>query len=69
METDDKLNQTQAAKKMNVARTTLYNWAKAGKGPPCYVIGGSVVYYLREEVEDWIAANTVRVNPESQAAR
>ena len=69
MEANEKLNQTQAAKMMNVGRTTLYNWARAGKGPPCYVVGDTVTYYVKSEVQDWIEANTVRVAPEIEAAR
>lgn len=67
--TEERLTAGQAAELMQISRITLYSWASKGKGPAKYVFNDSVIYYVKSEVEDWIEANTVRVNPEAQEAR
>jgi len=65
---DQRLSRQEAATIIGVTRTTLYKW-QGLKGPPCYIMDDSLVHYLKSEVEEWVAANTVRVAPEEQAAR
>ena len=60
---DEKLTRNEAAKLMGIARITLYNWA-GKKGPPFYILGDTVVYYRKSEVEQWMRDNTVRITPE-----
>ena len=44
---------SQVASALGVSRQTLWEWARDGKGPTAYRIGGGVRYF-EDEVAQWL---------------
>ena len=42
-----------AAEYLNVSPETLSKWRQRGEGPPCFKIGGVIVYDL-DEIDVWL---------------
>jgi predicted DNA-binding transcriptional regulator AlpA len=58
LETDNLLNERQAAQRLNVAAKTLQKWREVGDGPK-FVKLGRCVRYAEHALEAFIAAHTV----------
>lgn len=56
-DTDELLTVEQLRARLNVTRTTLYHWRKAGDGPPEYRLGKSkAIRFKASEVEAWLTS-------------
>ena len=59
-----RLRAVEAAKYLRVSRSTLAKWRMNGDGPPHHRLGPRLVYYIRREVDDWLAScDRVRSSP------
>lgn len=45
----------EAAKYLRVSRSTLAKWRMRGEGPPFHRFGKRLTYYLKEEIDAWLA--------------
>lgn len=61
MTSKKKLTPKEAAKKLKLASSTLAQYRYKKIGPPYYKFKGTV-YYIEEELEQWVKENTVRVS-------
>lgn len=52
----DRLWAREAAKYLHLSRSTLAKWRMRNEGPPFHRCGPRLVYYLRHEIEEWLAA-------------
>jgi len=57
-----KLNIEEAAKYLSVSEGTLANWRHAGTGPLYYKPTGKLVYYYKEDLDNWIKGNDTGTN-------
>ena len=51
----DRLRAVEAAQYLRVSRSTLAKWRMNGIGPPYHRCGPRIVYYLRHEIDAWLA--------------
>ena len=51
-----RLRAVEAAKYLRVSRSTLAKWRMNGDGPAYHRLGPRLVYYIRHEVDDWLAS-------------
>lgn len=52
----DRLWASEAAEYLNLSRSTLAKWRMRNEGPPFHRCGPRLVYYLRSEIDEWLAA-------------
>jgi excisionase family DNA binding protein len=52
----DRLWASEAAKYLQLSRSTLAKWRMKGEGPPFHRCGARLVYYSRPEIDAWLAA-------------
>ncbi len=52
---NDRLRAVKAADILCVSRSTLAKWRMNGVGPPYHRCGPRIVYYLRHEIDIWLA--------------
>jgi predicted DNA-binding transcriptional regulator AlpA len=50
-----RLRSNEAAGYMRVSQSTLAKWRMRDEGPPYHRCGPRIVYYLKEEIDDWQA--------------
>lgn len=43
-----------AASYLGVSRSTLAKWRMRGEGPPFHHLGPRIVYYYKDEIDDWL---------------
>jgi hypothetical protein len=60
MDLADRLDRSQAADYLGIARQTLATWAMLGRGPAYHKLGRKVVY-LRRDLDDYI--RSCRIDP------
>lgn len=53
---DDRLRAREAAAYLDVSRSTLTKWRTNGSGPPFHRCGPRLVYYLKSEIDSWLAS-------------
>ena len=51
------LTEREVAALLKVSQRTLQGWRGTGLGPPFVKIGGRLVRYIEEEVQEWAARN------------
>lgn len=51
----DRLWTCEAADYLRLSRSTLSKWRMRGEGPPFHRFGGRLVYYLKHELDEWLA--------------
>ena len=51
-----RLRAVEAAKYLRVSRSTLAKWRMNGNGPPYHRLGPRLIFYIRREVDDWLAS-------------
>jgi predicted DNA-binding transcriptional regulator AlpA len=51
----DRLRAVEAAEYIRVSRSTLAKWRMRGEGPPHHRCGPRIVYYVRDEIDTWLA--------------
>jgi predicted DNA-binding transcriptional regulator AlpA len=51
----DRLRAVEAAHYLGVSRSTLAKWRMNGAGPVYHRCGPRIVYYLRDEIDAWLA--------------
>jgi len=49
-----RLKAVEAAKYLQVSRSTLSKWRMKGEGPPSHRCGARLVYYFRDEIDQWL---------------
>ena len=54
-DTRTRLRAVQAAAYLGVSRSTLAKWRMSGNGPAYHRCGPRIVYYLRNEIENWLS--------------
>jgi len=54
-EDPDWLRAIQAAHYLGVSRSTLAKWRMRHAGPPFHKLGSRLTYYLRPEIDQWLA--------------
>jgi predicted DNA-binding transcriptional regulator AlpA len=52
---EDRLFAVEAVRYLRVSRSTLAKWRMTGEGPPYHRLGPRLVYYLRHELDAWLA--------------
>jgi predicted DNA-binding transcriptional regulator AlpA len=52
----DKLWAREAAEYLQLNRSTLAKWRMRGEGPPFHRCGTRLIYYIRTEIDAWLAA-------------
>jgi hypothetical protein len=45
----------EAAAYMRLSRSTLAKWRMSGEGPPFHRYGRRLVYYLKQDLDKWVA--------------
>lgn len=45
----------EAAAYMRLSRSTLAKWRMSGEGPPSHRYGRRLVYYLKQDLDKWLA--------------
>jgi hypothetical protein len=58
-DSDTYLLPDEAAAYLRVAAKTLTKWRGLHKGPPYRKVAGNLIRYVREELDDWMAAQAV----------
>jgi predicted DNA-binding transcriptional regulator AlpA len=48
-----RLKAAEAASYLRVSRSTLSKWRMNGNGPPHHRCGPRLVYYFRDEIDEW----------------
>ena len=51
-----RLRAVETAKYLQVSRSTLAKWRMNGAGPPYHRLGPRLVYYIKREVNVWLAS-------------
>lgn len=51
----ERLRAVSAAAYLKVSRSTLAKWRMSGIGPRHHRCGPRIVYYYRDEIDDWLA--------------
>jgi len=51
----DRLRAIEAAQYLRVSRSTLAKWRMNGQGPPFHRCGPRLVYYIKGELDAWLA--------------
>jgi predicted DNA-binding transcriptional regulator AlpA len=49
-----RLRAKEAAAYLEINRSTLAKWRMKGEGPPYHRCGPRIVFYQREEIDDWL---------------
>jgi predicted DNA-binding transcriptional regulator AlpA len=49
-----RLKAVEAAKYLQVSRSTLSKWRMKREGPPSHRCGPRLVYYFRDEIDHWL---------------
>lgn len=62
-----RLRAVQAADYLGVSRSTLAKWRLSGNGPVYHRCGPRIVYYLKDEIETWLADCDRRLATERNA--
>jgi predicted DNA-binding transcriptional regulator AlpA len=52
----DRLWASEAAVYLQLSRSTLAKWRMRGEGPPYHRCGLRLIYYIRAEIDAWLAA-------------
>ena len=52
----DRLWAGDAAKYLQLSRSTLAKWRMRNEGPPYHRCGQRLIYYFRPEIDAWLAA-------------
>jgi predicted DNA-binding transcriptional regulator AlpA len=52
---DNRLRTKTAAEYLGVSESTLAKWRMLRYGPPYHHCGPRIVYYLRDEIDAWLA--------------
>jgi predicted DNA-binding transcriptional regulator AlpA len=52
----DRLWASEAAKYLQLSRSTLAKWRMRNEGPPYHRCGPRLIYYFRQEIDAWLAA-------------
>jgi predicted DNA-binding transcriptional regulator AlpA len=52
----DRLRSVEASRYLRVSRSTLSKWRSSGRGPPHHHCGPRLIIYLRNELDEWLAA-------------
>lgn len=52
----DRLRAVEAAQYLRISRSTLAKWRMKDEGPPHHRCGPRIVYYLKHEIDAWLAA-------------
>ena len=52
------LNTTKAAELLQISKSTLYKWVSKGL-VPYYKPNGKILYFKKEELENWLTKNRV----------
>jgi len=57
MQKDDRerLRAVEAADYLRISRSTLTKWRINGTGPASHRCGPRIVYYLKDEIDQWLA--------------
>lgn len=55
MEPATTLRAKEAAAYLSLSRSTLAKWRCTGKGPLFHYLGERLVYYRKDELDDWLA--------------
>jgi predicted DNA-binding transcriptional regulator AlpA len=50
----DRLWAAEAAKYLNLSRSTLAKWRMRREGPPFHHCGPRLIYYVRQEIDAWL---------------
>lgn len=61
-----RLRARQAAEYLCVSRSTLAKWRMRGAGPPHHRCGPRIVYYLKTELDAWLAKCDLALEVERQ---
>jgi predicted DNA-binding transcriptional regulator AlpA len=51
----DRMRAAKVAEILCISRSTLAKWRMNGEGPPYHRCGPRIVYYLRQEIDAWLA--------------
>lgn len=65
----DRLWANEAAKYLQLSRSTLAKWRMRGEGPPYHRCGSRLIYYFRPEIDAWLAACDESAQAHSAKAR
>jgi len=49
-----RLRAVEAARYLRVSRSTLAKWRTNGNGPPPHHCGPRLVYYYKDEIDNWL---------------
>ena len=52
---------TDLAARLNCCRRTVYNFVKSGRGPAPFRLGGKMIRWRKEDVEEWIREQVGKV--------
>ena len=52
--TRERLRAVAAARYLGLSRSTLAKWRMKGEGPPHHRCGPRIVYYYKDEIDDWL---------------
>jgi predicted DNA-binding transcriptional regulator AlpA len=63
----ERLRAIEAAQYLRVSRSTLAKWRMNGEGPIYHRCGPRIVYYFRDEIDNWLVDcdSRSRMNPKS----
>jgi hypothetical protein len=56
----DLLTENEAAALLRLTPSALRSWRQRGLEPPFIRVGGRAIRYRRQDLVDWLAANSVR---------
>jgi predicted DNA-binding transcriptional regulator AlpA len=65
----DRLRASEAAKYLQLSRSTLAKWRMRNEGPPYHRCGPRLIYYFRQEIDAWLAACDTSAPSHSVKAR
>jgi predicted DNA-binding transcriptional regulator AlpA len=52
----ERLRASEAASYLQLSRSTLAKWRMRDEGPPYHHCGPRLIYYLRHEIDAWLAS-------------
>jgi predicted DNA-binding transcriptional regulator AlpA len=58
-----------AAKYLQLSRSTLAKWRMCGEGPPFHRCGPRLIYYVQQEIDAWLTACDESPRPRMVKAR
>jgi predicted DNA-binding transcriptional regulator AlpA len=62
-----RLKAVEAAQYLRVSRSTLSKWRMNSVGPPHHRCGPRLVYYFRDEIDQWLTECDCRAQTSSEA--